>query len=119
MSYTIADEMPITTVGSDVIVCFITLCANIVGVTTSQGMRRTIADEMIVATRSCIMSVCYIAIRTGVVDTANSRMIQCRVICSAGVMTTSSLGMFTGLTGEVSTSKCRMFTGFAGIVFAV
>ena len=50
MSYTIANEMPITTVGSDVIVCFITFCANVVGATTSRDMSHTIADEMLVAT---------------------------------------------------------------------
>ena len=30
MSYTVADEMPIATVGRFVIVCFIPFCANVV-----------------------------------------------------------------------------------------
>ena len=50
MSYTVADEMPIATVGRFVIVCFIPFCANVMGATTSCDMIHTIADEMPIAT---------------------------------------------------------------------
>ena len=67
MSYTIANEMPITTVGSDVLVRFIPFCANVMGATTSRDMIHAVADEMPIATVGRFVIVCFIPFCANVV----------------------------------------------------